>query len=436
VVSAGHRAKAGGRRFAVARTRGVPPLTATLVLSNGADQFTQLALLWFVVQRTGSPALLGAVVLCGGLPALVVAPLAGMLLDRADPARLVAADNLVRACCLAALPVLAWRGLLGVPVLLAVVAVTGALSPLTYAGSRVLVTRLVQPADLPAANGVLGLGDQLPFLLGPAVAGVLVGRLGGVTALLVPAAALLLAAALALRLTGTHRPGPATTRGRSGGRTGRLLRGGLGALWRVRPVRALLALSLAYYFAYGPLETALPVYVRGQLHAGAGTYGAMWSVFGAGAVVGLALVRPLARLRPGVVNGLGAVAWGVVVAPLVLVHSVPLAMVLLFTGAMVWAPYAAIELSVLQRMVPADRLGTVLGARRAVLIGAAPAGAALGSLLVAPGAAGLVIAASALACTLAGAACLCSPALRAVRPPPPRLPEDTRPAPALPGAGH
>jgi hypothetical protein len=111
-------------------------------------------------------------------------------------------------------------------------------------------------------------------------------------------------------------------------------------------------------------------------------------------------------------------------------------MVLLFTGAVVWAPYSAIELSVLQRMVPADRLGTVLGARRAVLIGAAPAGAALGSLLVAPGTAGLVIAASALACTLAGAACLCSPALRAVRPPPPRLPEDTRPAPALPGAGH
>jgi MFS family permease len=407
----------------------VARLTGTLVLSNAADQFALIAVLWFLLDKTGSPVLLGVAVLCGALPALATAPLAGMLVDRRDPARLVALDNLARAACLAALPVAAWCGVLSVPLLLVAVGLAGALAPLTYAGTRVLLPRLVPAADLPAANGVLGLGDQIPFLLGPATAGVLVAHLGGPTALLFPAAALVAAALLANGVAPVERADAGrfvrVEREAVGG--GRRVLRGVGVLWRVRPVRALMVLTLAYYLAYGPVETALPVFVRGQLHAGASAYGALWGVFGAGAVVGLVLVRPLSRWRPGVVNALGAVAWGLAVAPMALARSVPVAMALFVLGAVVWAPYSAIEMSVLQRLVPADRLGTVLGTRRALLVGASPTGAALGSLLVAPGTAGLVIAGSAAACALVGLACLAYPALRAVLPPQPTTEPATAP---------
>jgi predicted MFS family arabinose efflux permease len=173
-------------------------------------------------------------------------------------------------------------------------------------------------------------------------------------------------------------------------------------------------LSATYYLAYGPLEPALPVYVRHQLHAGPAAYGVLWGVFGAGALAGLLLVRPLGRLRPGVVNALGAVAWGLLVAPMALVGDVPVAYALFFCGAVAWAPYTALEMTVLQRRVPPARLGEAIGARKAVLVAASPAGAALGGLVTTPRTAPLVIAASAAACALAGLGCLLSRDLRAV----------------------
>src|SRR3954467_8674895 len=114
--------------------RSVLRLTGALLLSNSADQFTQVALLWYVLTRTGSAALMGVVVLCAGLPAVLTAPLAGRLLDRGRPSALVAADNLARAGLLAAVPALAGLGLLTVPALVLLALAGGALAPLTYSG--------------------------------------------------------------------------------------------------------------------------------------------------------------------------------------------------------------------------------------------------------------------------------------------------------------
>ncbi|MFL6076168.1 MAG: MFS transporter [Mycobacteriales bacterium] len=394
----------------VLRRPGMGRLTGALLLSNSADQFTQVALLWYVLSRTGSAALVGVVVLCAGLPAVLTAPLAGRLLDRGRPSALVAADNLARAGLLAAVPALAGLGLLTVPVLVLLALAGGALAPLTYSGTRVLLPRLVADAELPAANGVLSVGDQLPYAAGPAVAGFVVARTGAPVALLLPAAGLVAAALLVrgVRPPATDRPAEPSA--------GRL---GFGVLWEDRALRALLVLSATYYLAYGPLEPALPVYVRHQLGAGAAAYGVLWGVFGAGALAGLALVRPLGRLRPGVVNALGAVAWGLLVAPMALVHRTPVAFALFFCGAVAWAPYTALEMTVLQRRVPPDRLGAAIGARKAVLVAASPAGAALGGLVTTPRTAPLVIAASAAACAVAGLGCLLSRDLRAVPGSPP-----------------
>jgi hypothetical protein len=44
---------------------------------------------------------------------------------------------------------------------------------------------------LPAANGVPAIGDQIPYLLGPAAAGVIVARIGGPVSPLIPVGALI-----------------------------------------------------------------------------------------------------------------------------------------------------------------------------------------------------------------------------------------------------
>ncbi|HEY3976402.1 MAG TPA: MFS transporter [Streptosporangiaceae bacterium] len=418
-------------------------LSLVLVLSATADAFSLVALLWYLtVSRAGAGAL-GALVLVAGLPAVGSGPLIGRWLERAPARRLLAADNAARAAILLTIAGLAAGGALCLPVLFILVGLTGLLSPVTYAGSRVLLPELVSATQLVAANRLLAVGDQFPLLAGPAVAGVTASLLGGAAALTVPAAALIAAAWAARRLpapapgrsarpapASLREPGPAGAPGEGRGHEapaapaagrgpGRVLPGARGrGRWRTPAVQALLALTGAYFLAYGPLEPAMPLYAHRTLHAGAVGYGALWSVFGAGALLGLLAVRPLARLRPGLVNAAGAALWGLVTLPLVVISALPAALAVMFAGGLIWGPYGVIEVMTIQSVTPRSRHGTVFGVRRAIQVAATPAGAAAGGLLLARLAPQAVIGIAAGACILAGVAGLLYRPLRQLPRPP------------------
>ena len=176
-------------------------------------------------------------------------------------------------------------------------------------------------------------------------------------------------------------------------------------------MRVVLAVTLVYFLAYGPLEPALPIYSRDVLEAGAGGYGLLWSAFGAGALAGLATVPLVRRLRPGLALAGNALAWGTALLPPLVVTGVAPAMLALAVGGSIWAPYVTLESTLLQRLVPPHLLGRVFGVRRAVSAAAVPLGAAGGGLLLDHVPSTAVIGPSAVTCMAAGAAALCVPAL-------------------------
>src|ERR1700752_400182 len=83
-----------------------------LSISYLGDQFTIIALLWFVLQLTGSGGAVGLVILCFDIPALVTGPFLGKMLDRYEPRTIMAVDNAARACIIAAIPTLYWFGVI------------------------------------------------------------------------------------------------------------------------------------------------------------------------------------------------------------------------------------------------------------------------------------------------------------------------------------
>ena len=72
-----------------------------LSISYLGDQFTIIALLWFVLQSTGSGAAVGLVILCFDLPGVVTGAILGRLLDRYQPRLVMGFDNLARAALIA-----------------------------------------------------------------------------------------------------------------------------------------------------------------------------------------------------------------------------------------------------------------------------------------------------------------------------------------------
>jgi predicted MFS family arabinose efflux permease len=362
-------------------------LAAAWTLASSADNFMLFVLLWIAGPQGWSSAQLALLVVSIRLPTVVGGIVGGRAVDRFGPVQMLLADSSVRAVLMAALALVGRHQHLSVWVLLALCSLAGATAPFSYAAARTLVPRLVDDELLPRANALLSLGDQLPMLLGAALAGPAIALLGPGRAFLVPFVMMLGVLAIAVRL-----PRPA----------GVARRTSAPAKWASAPVIGLIGLSVAYYFTYGPFETVMPYFARQQLHTGVGGYALVWVLFGAAALATLTLAPWLARRRPGLANAVGATVWGLVTLPIVAAHNLPAAAAVFLVSGAVWGPYSAIETTALQRWADPSSHGAMFGTQRALLAIAAPAGAAVGALALERFTPAAVLAASALACTTAG----------------------------------
>ena len=382
-----------------------------LLVSRIGDQFTTIALLWFVLQLTGSGVALGTVLLCFSLPGILTSAPLGSLMDQYQPRLVIGLDNAARCVLIGAIPMLHWAGVLQLWMIDALALIAGALSPATLVGGRVLVPHLVSDDDLEAANALLSMTLNLPTLIGPALAGVLVGAISGPSVLVIDAASFLVMALVAFRLPVLpfhhERVGPSRIPGL----------GGFRALFALPEVWRITALSGVFFLAYWPLEPALPVYSQ-DIHIGATGFGLLWTGFGIGALVGLAAI-PWAglRSRPGVIFSVIAILWGLFLLPVVVLHTLVPAMVCFALAGCAWSPYMTIETTLLQRLVPARQHGQVFGARASITTATGPLGLLAGGLLLDHVAAATVIGVSGLTCMATGVVGLLTPRLRAIRRP-------------------
>jgi MFS family permease len=158
---------------------------------------------------------------------------------------------------------------------------------------------------------------------------------------------------------------------------------GFAAIARSRPLAGLLVLTVAYFFLYGPVEVALPLYVTGPLGGGGALLGEFWTVFGIGATAG-SLIAGLARRLPvWPVLVASVIGWGAALAPMGLLRLPVLALACFAAGGLLYAPYPALSATLFQRESPAELLSQVLAARGALTVLATPLGTALGGPLTA-----------------------------------------------------
>ncbi len=122
------------------------------LVSSFGDSFTVFGLAWYVLRRSNSPLDVGLTFLIFQLPSLFSSFIAGWLLDRFRRETVMLCDNLLRGLLVSLIPLLDNRGLLSFPTLYSIIALLGALSVITSAGSYTIITDLVLPKDYNAAN--------------------------------------------------------------------------------------------------------------------------------------------------------------------------------------------------------------------------------------------------------------------------------------------
>jgi MFS family permease len=152
---------------------------AASTVSYFGTPITTLAIQVLVVTTlSGSAADVGLVNAARWLPYLLFGVLVGALADRVRRKPLLVGTDLGRAALLCAVPLLAWPGLLSLPMLAPLVAVFGLLSLVNDAAHQSFLPRLLPRDALTRANARLSQSSAAADTAGPAVAGGLVGWLG------------------------------------------------------------------------------------------------------------------------------------------------------------------------------------------------------------------------------------------------------------------
>jgi MFS family permease len=159
-----------------------------------------------------------------------------------------------------------WFNVLELWLLFLLTFLAGMLEPATEVGARSILPELVEDKDLDTANMLWSFSLNLALVIGPAAAGVLVATFGGPSVLLIDAGTFAVMAVIAVTL-------PILKRSNTEKQVPISERLGLRQLWSMKVVRYTTLLSLVFFFSYGPLEAALPLYSDAVLQTDARGYG-------------------------------------------------------------------------------------------------------------------------------------------------------------------
>src|SRR5215204_332273 len=125
------------------------------VISLVGSGLTEFGLGVWVFQRTGAATDYALIALCISLPHVLVAPLAGTVVDRADRRLVMLLSDCGAALGTLVVALLAWRGSLEPWHVYAAVLATSTFAAVQYPAYAALLTHLVPPKRLSPANGMV-----------------------------------------------------------------------------------------------------------------------------------------------------------------------------------------------------------------------------------------------------------------------------------------
>ncbi len=370
---------------------------AVLVSDIGAWMQT-VGAQWLLVGLPSAATLVALVQTADTLPDVLLALPGGALADAFDRRRLLIGLQAFQVAIGVGLTVFTLAGQMTPPLLLAFTFALGAASALATPAYQALIPELVPRDQLASAAALGGISVNLARTIGPAIAGVLIARIGVGAVFALNTAAFLLFAVVLVAWRRSPAEGAAAPE-----RFIPALRAG-GRYVRYSPVvrRVLLHLGL-FIVPASAVWALLPVVATGPLRLGAGGYGLLLGALGAGAIGGaLALPRVRDRLSDNRMLIAASVVYGTAMIVLVTVR-VPLAafLVLVPAGA-AWITVIANTSTAMQLMLPSWVRARGLAAYQMVLFGCQAVGA-LGWGLIADHTGLVVTFAVAGAALLAGA---------------------------------
>jgi MFS family permease len=328
--------------------------------SQIGDSLNRVALLWFVYQLTGSAMKMVMIGLLQTIPPLLLSPLIGVYLDRANKKIVMVWVDIIRSVLVLLIPLLYAFDQLTLERLYAAVFLLAVVSTIFGPALSSSVPQLVRKDQLTAANALLQTTTNTGLLIGPLISGVGIALIGSQNVLYVDAATFFVSA---LCLIGMRmRPLDRDVLEKGRGTWTQELLAGIRFVYLEQTVLVLMVAAALYSLAASAFAFMLPVFAEQNLSAGALEVGALWSALGAGMLATSTWLASLTQgdlhgrftliFRSMAVGGLAMCGLSMLTAPLIAG-----ALILIIGGST--ALFMPIVWGVLQEVTPAPLLGRV-----------------------------------------------------------------------------
>jgi len=345
---------------------------------------TRIATAWLVYRLTKSALLLGTVSFAGQIPTFLLAPFAGVWVDRLDRRQVLVwtqALSMVQSLLLAGLT---FSGRITVGWILALSVMQGAINAFDMPGRQAFMVQMVgDRADLSNAIAINSSMVNMARLIGPSLAGMVIAASSEAWCFLIDGISYI---AVIASLLAMHIDAPAVRR--KAASTFHELKEGWSYVSGFHAIRTILLLFAVVSLMGMPFVVLMPIFAAKVLHGGAHTLGFLMGAMGVGALVSaLSLaarksVRGLIRMIPiaATVFGLGLIGFG-------LSRSFWLSMIAVLIAGMGMMQGMAASNTIIQTLVSEEKRGRVMSYYTMAFVGMAPFGSLLaGSLASAIGA--------------------------------------------------
>ena len=274
------------RAFKALHYREFRLVTGCQMFGNLGTWMDELSRGWLIYQLTDSVVQLGLVRGIQFIPLLLFSPIAGSAADRYSRKTLLLISQAMNALLFAVLAVLIFTKSIEPWHVYVTAILAGIMQVIQHPARTSLVSDTVPMEYLTNAIGLTSLVYNAARLLGPALAGALIGLADTGGAYTVQAVFLFLATVWASML----HPMPAQAKGRQREPFFRSIVMGWKYAWHNESVRAGIFCTMAVSLLIFPFATLLPVFARDLLGVGASGQGLLLAAMGVGALVSAGII--------------------------------------------------------------------------------------------------------------------------------------------------
>jgi MFS family permease len=352
---------------------------------------------WLVYRLTGSALLLGAAGFASQIPVFLVAPLGGIVADRVNRQRVVIGTQISSMILALVLATLTLTGVIRVSHIFVLGALLGVVNAFDIPARQSFLVDMVGKEDLMNAIALNSSMFNGARIIGPAIAGILVAKIGEGWCFFANALSYIavIAGLLMMRVSRPARLAP------HGPALAHLIEG-YRFVRHTAPIRALLLLLGLVSLVAMPYSVLMPVFADRILHGGARGLGILMGATGVGALLGaLTLATRSGVLGLGRWVAFSCGGFGLSLVLFSLSRSFWLSAALLLPVGFCMMLQMSSSNTLIQAMVPDHLRGRVMAMYTMMFMGMAPFGSLFAGALAERLGATLTVSVGAVACICA-----------------------------------